>query len=195
MQLRRSNRAPLPALALAAALAATLAAALATTACSSTRPIGEQADDRLISSKVKAKLAGDPEINPFNIDVDTVEGVVTLTGRVDDAATRDEAVKHARETSGVRDVVDRIRVTTESKTIGAHVDDAAITTKVKAKLAGDALLNTFNIDVDTHAGVVTLSGRVATAAARAEAERLARETKGVEDVRNDLQVGDRTPGR
>ena len=188
MQLRGSIRVPI--LMLAALIALTAFAA-----CSTTRPIGEQADDRLIASTVKAKLVGDPEINPFNIDVDAVEGVVTLTGRVDDKATRTEAVKLARETDGVKDVVDRIRVTTESKTVGEHIDDMAITTKIKAQLAGDSLLNTFNIDVDTNDGVVTLSGRVATAAARDQAERIARETKGVEKVRNDLQVGDRTPSR
>jgi len=186
MQLRGSIRVPI--LMLAALIALTAFAA-----CSTTRPIGEQADDHLIASKVKAKFVGDPEINPFNIDVDSVEGVVTLTGRVDDGATRDEAVKLARETDGVRDVIDRIRVTTEQKTVGEHVDDVAITTKIKAKLAGDALLNTFNIDVDTNDGVVTLSGRVATAEARETAERIARETQGVKAVHNDLRVGDRTP--
>lgn len=189
MQFQRSIRTPL------LVLLVMITALVALGACSTTRPVGEQADDHLIASKVKAKLTGDPEINPFNLDVDAVEGVVTLSGRVDDAETRDEALKLARQTAGVKDVVDRIRVSKEHETIGQHIDDATITTKIKAKIAGDSFVNTFNIDVDTQNGVVTLSGRVATAEAREKAESLARETKGVKGVHNDLKVGDRTPSR
>jgi hyperosmotically inducible periplasmic protein len=185
MRFRRTIRVPV-------LMLSALVALTAFVACSTNRPIGEQADDHLIASKVKAKLAADPEINPFNIDVDSVEGRVTLTGRVDDSETRHEAVKLARETAGVRGVTDRIRVSKEHETIGEHVDDVTITTKIKAKLAGDSILNAFAIDVDTNDGVVTLSGRVATTAARETAERIARDTQGVKGVHNDLKVGDRT---
>lgn len=66
--------------------------------------------------------------------------------------------------------------------------DAAITAKVKAKLAADPEVNALRIDVDTAAGVVTLSGSAASEALRLEAEKLARGTEGVRDVRNVIQV-------
>jgi len=77
-------------------------------------------------------------------------------------------------------------------TPGRQVDDAAITAKVKAKMAADGDINPFNIDVDTNEGVVTLQGRVKKEEARTRAEQLARETSGVKRVINLVKVGDQT---
>jgi hyperosmotically inducible protein len=79
-----------------------------------------------------------------------------------------------------------------TRTAGTQVDDAAITAKVKAKLAADGDINPFNIDVDTNEGVVTLQGRVAKEEARTKAEQLARDTEGVRRVINLVKVGDRS---
>lgn len=83
---------------------------LALGACSSTRTPGTQVDDAAITAAVKAKLAADGDINPFNIDVDTNEGVVTLQGRVEKEAARSKAEELARETDGVRRVVNLVKV-------------------------------------------------------------------------------------
>jgi hyperosmotically inducible periplasmic protein len=69
------------------------------------------------------------------------------------------------------------------------VEDAALTARVKAKLAADPEVRAYTIDVDTLDQVVTLSGRVESATIRAEAEKLARGTSGVRGVRNNLLVG------
>ena len=79
-------------------------------ACRSTQPVGTQWDDNVITSKVKAKLAADPQVNPFNISVTTNEGIVTLTGRVKENQQRTEAEKLARDTDGVKGVQNLIRV-------------------------------------------------------------------------------------
>ncbi len=79
-----------------------------------------------------------------------------------------------------------------TRSAGTQIDDATITTKVKAKLAADGDINPFNIDVDTNEGVVTLQGRVAKEEARTKAEQLARETEGVKRVINLVKVGDKT---
>jgi hyperosmotically inducible protein len=79
-------------------------------ACSSTRTAGTQVDDAAITAEVKAKLATDGDINPFNIDVDTNEGVVTLQGRVEKEAARTKAEQLARETNGVRRVINLVKV-------------------------------------------------------------------------------------
>ena len=73
--------------------------------------------------------------------------------------------------------------------VGDKVDDAMITTAVKAKLTTDRLKNAVKVNVDTKDGVVTLKGTVSTEEQRVEAERLARDTKGVKDVvTTDLKV-------
>jgi hyperosmotically inducible protein len=67
-------------------------------------------DDADITARVKAKLIADPDIRSLQIDVDTVDGRVSLNGKVASAAQRDEAVKLAVHTAGVRQVVNLIQV-------------------------------------------------------------------------------------
>ena len=75
------------------------------------------------------------------------------------------------------------------KSAGRNIDDASITTAVKAKLAKDERLSTLTtIDVDTNEGVVYLNGAVTSEADRVRAAQLAREVKGVYGVTNNLTV-------
>ncbi len=165
------------------------AVALGMTACATNRPADEQLDDGVISSRVDAKLTSDPQINPFNIDVDVIDGVVTLRGEVTDPNAREEAEKLARDTRGVRRVVNNIQVD-GSRTGGERVSDAWIVTKIKSKLTADPELNPLNIDVDSRQGVVILSGKVKNEAHRRHAEELAKDTEGVKEVRNELTIRD-----
>ena len=79
-------------------------------ACSSTQSPGEQIDDAAIVTKIKAKLAADTNINPFNIDVDSNGGEVTLQGTVAKDSARSGAEQLARDTEGVRRVINLIKV-------------------------------------------------------------------------------------
>lgn len=161
---------------------------MGTVACSSTQTAGEELDEAAIGAKIKAKFAADPDINPFNIDVDSMnDGVVRLSGTVDDAATRTEAVRLARNTDGVRRVVNDIKV--GEHTMGEALDDAAITAKVKTAFGADPMVKALDIDVDTNEGVVHLSGTVSSQAEKDAAGRIAKGTKGVKKVENHLKVG------
>jgi hyperosmotically inducible protein len=83
---------------------------LATTGCSTNVSAGQQVDDATITASVKTKLAADTDVAAHNIDVDTVEGVVTLTGKVDTWDEAREAESIARSTDGVRQVVNNLTV-------------------------------------------------------------------------------------
>jgi hypothetical protein len=72
--------------------------------------------------------------------------------------------------------------------MGAVLDDAGITAKVKTALIAEPGLSGLAIDVDTSANIVSLHGSVASDAARANAERVARAVGGVKDVKNNLTV-------
>ena len=74
------------------------------------------------------------------------------------------------------------------RTAGENVDDATITTTVKARLAQDKAGTLTRVDVDTTNGVVALNGVVSTAQDRSRAEELARGVGGVKKVTNNLQV-------
>ena len=69
------------------------------------------------------------------------------------------------------------------------VDDAALTTKVKARLIATPDLGGIRIHVNSRDGQVTLSGTVATQENRLRAEQIAHDTDGVHAVTNELHVG------
>ena len=77
---------------------------------------------------------------------------------------------------------------TTGKTLGENIDDAGITTAVKAKLAGEKISTVTRIDVDTNRGVVALNGTVKTVEDKVRAEQIARQVKGVRDVVNNLRI-------
>ena len=70
----------------------------------------------------------------------------------------------------------------------AVMDDAGITAKVSAGLAQDPDLSAIKIDVDTRAGVVTLTGPVKTEQARERASQIAQAVPGVNSVVNNLTL-------
>ena len=71
---------------------------------------------------------------------------------------------------------------------GDYVDDSVITTKVKALLAEDDFLKSFQITVETYKGTVQLSGFVNSQQAVDKAGQIARSVKGVTSVKNSLIV-------
>ncbi len=135
---------------------------------------GSQAvDDSAITLKVKSKLAADSQTSAIKIGVDTKDAVVTLSGTVPTATEKDEADKIAKNTEGVKRVVNDITVNPDSLT------------KLKAKLVADGITGT-HIDVDN--GSVVLKGLVDDAKKKAKAEEIAKSTAGVKDVKNQLTV-------
>ena len=74
------------------------------------------------------------------------------------------------------------------ETVGAYVDDASVTTAVKAKFVENKIVDAGAIKVETLNGTVALSGFAKSNTEKAQAEYLARNTKGVREVRNNLAV-------
>lgn len=76
----------------------------------------------------------------------------------------------------------------ERKNLKRVASDSSITTKIKAKLLMDEGLKSFKVSVETHKGIVLLSGFVKTADQMALAEKIAVETEGVKSVKNRIEV-------
>ena len=74
------------------------------------------------------------------------------------------------------------------KSIRPATDDGGITSRVRTALLNDTQVAANDINVSAVNGVVTLSGRVRTAAERDRAVAVARQTTGVSDVRSELAV-------
>jgi osmotically-inducible protein OsmY len=82
----------------------------------------------------------------------------------------------------------RERAVTAGAKAEATLEDAAVTTAIKSKLLADQTVSGMKIDVDTRDGVVTLTGQVASAAAKEHAIAIAQLTEGVRRVEDRLTV-------
>ena len=167
---------------------AALAFAVMTVACGQT--------DTGISTSIKSKFAADDTVKASQIDVDTKDKIVTLTGTVDSEIAKNRAVDIARATKGVTRVTDNLIVRsttaaappTEPDAQHVALTDPSLTASVKGKLLANPDVAGLRIDVDTRDGIVTLTGTVSTPAEKAEALRIARETDGVKNVQDKLTV-------
>lgn len=93
--------------------------------------------DAGITTSVKSKLAADDTVKAYQVDVDTANGVVTLTGDVATIAQKEQAVRLARSTDGVSDVIDQLRVNPTAATSGIDTPDVdADTPDVDADVEG-----------------------------------------------------------
>jgi hyperosmotically inducible periplasmic protein len=162
--------------------------ALAGCASSMTTKSTRHADSG-ITSVIQESLEANDKVKAKHVDVQTREGTVYLTGVVDTEEARREAARLAWRTEGVRGVVNQLTV--GERTVGSWLDDVMISSKVKSKLMANSEIKSGDIDVSSSQGVVTLIGRVSSQAIKDEAERIARGTKGVTDVNNELTVGRR----
>jgi osmotically-inducible protein OsmY len=72
--------------------------------------VQESVTEAGVTAKIKAKMALDDSVKSRAIDVTTNGSTVTLSGRVGSAAEHDRAVRLARETEGVTQVVDHLKI-------------------------------------------------------------------------------------
>lgn len=78
--------------------------------------------------------------------------------------------------------------TDQRESVGEYIDDTVMTSRVKAALLNDPAVSGLSVNVETYKGTVQLSGFVKTAPERNRAVQLAREVKGVRQVKNDILI-------
>ena len=74
------------------------------------QPVGEYIDDSVITAKVKAAIAGDPDVSVLEVSVETYDGLVQLSGFVSNQAQANRAIEIARGVSGVKGVRNDMRI-------------------------------------------------------------------------------------
>ena len=82
----------------------------AATAANVATKVEQSVAESAITTKIKSKMVLDDLVKARTIGVSTTGSVVTLTGTVASAAERDRAVRLAKETNGVTDVVDKLQI-------------------------------------------------------------------------------------
>ena len=83
---------------------------VADSTASASAKVATAADDTAITAKVKAALIAEPGLKSTDINVDTKEATVTLSGTVASNELRDKAKQIASSTNGVKNVVDNLVV-------------------------------------------------------------------------------------
>lgn len=137
--------------------------------------IKEKASDLWITIKIKAALINDKRIKSRYMDIDTVDGVVTLSGAVKSQEERELALNTVTSIKGANEIRDALLIYEKLGEPCAHTrysdqaNDALITTKIKIILTASQIesLKTLEVtNVDTCNGVAIVIGK-----ARSEREK------------------------
>lgn len=180
-----------------------------------TAQVGAMKDGWLVM-KVHSEFVNEDLLGGSNIDVDVKNGVVTLQGTVTSEVARARALEVARKNDGVKGVVDQLRIApptsnkaeraadkaedtmdkagdktaSAAKKTGRAIDDGWIKSKIYTQYLADwnTVLDDSDIDIDVSNNMVTLSGTVKSAQAKAKAVSIAKGTDGVKSVKDKLRV-------
>jgi len=178
-------------------LATTIAATLFSGAAFAEDTLEQNLAEANKEGRIWSALALNPHVNAYQIDIDVEGETATLTGTVEEPAERNLAVRLATDVSGVKSVINNIKVDRNyraparkagERDYAMSSNDATITARVKSKLMWNTATDGLEIDVDTNNGRVSLKGTADTDAAKATAARLAANTSGVRSVDNQLMV-------
>jgi osmotically-inducible protein OsmY len=145
----------------------------------------DTASDIWITSATKMRLLADSQTPALDINVDTVNGVVTLFGIVSSKKAKAAAEADARKVSGVKRVRNELQVVASSNQAAVKVRDEELEGAVKKAFDTPELKD---INVNVKNGVVRLTGTVPTGVRGLEAAVVARSVPGVSSVQDDLKV-------
>jgi hyperosmotically inducible protein len=150
------------------------------------RNSGRMMDDATITTRINSEMIKDHVVKARQIDVDTIDGHVTLTGVVKTRQETTRAVKIARSVAGVKSVKNNLQV--GEKSWNEALNDKWLGSKIKSKLIAEPEIRSLNIDVDVEKGIVTLTGVVGARHQKKRAIEIAKTTEGTIRVVNNLKV-------
>ncbi|MEO8904830.1 MAG: BON domain-containing protein [Polyangiaceae bacterium] len=170
----------------------TLLAALGTNAChgspaapNTPAPAPAAAPSELVNTEVKQAVSGelykDKHIDPTRMKVTATNGIVELTGQVDNALSKERATQIAEAVRGVRTVSNRMVVEPLSR------PDRDMQRDVQNALSYNAATAKMPIHVSVAGGVATLTGSVRSWQERQLAERIAEGVRGIRSAQNELK--------
>jgi len=168
--------------------------------------IGDSTSQEITSARQESQIWTTYSLSPYlranDLKVSVNAGTATLTGTVEEDVDKELAKQIALGVSGIKSVDNQIMVaadyvsparTSRERSFGEVVDDATITATVKSKLLWSKNTEGLEMDVDTRMGKVTLNGSAENGAAKELAGRMARNTRGVVAVDNQLVVDESKP--
>jgi len=143
---------------------------------------GAEIDDWDITVAVENDLLWDKQVSADLIDVSTADGVVTLSGTVSNLLAKEQAEDIALSIRGVVSVVNNIKVRPVER------NDSIIEEDIKNAYLYDPATESFEIDVSSVNGIITLTGKVQSFQEKMLAEEVAKGIKGVRGVDNRIEI-------
>jgi hyperosmotically inducible periplasmic protein len=158
--------------------------------------VKDSTQDATTTSSVKTALLLSKHVSPYEIKVETTQGVVTLEGQVPSEQIKAVAGAIVQDTSGVKELHNNLVINpstarnSETEGLGERVADLEIKTMVSEGLSQNETLADQHIGTDVSKRTVTLSGTVQTAAQKYSAEQTAWQVSGVQGVTDNLTAAD-----
>ena len=148
--------------------------------------------DGWLATKVKSVLLFHRNVKCKGTAVSVDNGIATLRGEASSMAQKELTAEYAKDIKGIKEVKNEMTVAAAPapvvETIIEAIDDASITAQVKFALMSHLSTNAVKTEVETVAGVVTLSGFARNAAEKSLVTKLASDINGVSKVINNMTI-------
>jgi hyperosmotically inducible protein len=152
-----------------------------------------QVKDGWLTAKTKIILMTTADLRTSSLNVDTVDGVVTLHGKVPTAAQRDRAEQLAKDVDGVKAVKNLLQVVPVAQEDAVDANDEALKDQVERALKANQAVAKSGIHVSSvNKGVVLISGKTDNIVTHLQAIEAAYMVKGVRRVSTDVKVEERS---
>jgi len=148
---------------------------------------GADTKDVWITTKAKIAVLTADDVKASGINVDTVDGVVTIHGKVPNETSKQNAATAVRKLDGVKDVKNLLQVVPDSAKESVEVADDAVKDKVQAALKTDKTVDGVQV-ASVNKGVVLLSGKADAVDKELKAIELAWKVPGVRQVRSEIKT-------
>jgi hyperosmotically inducible protein len=150
-------------------------------------PAWADVNDVWLTTKAKTVLLTTDGVNVAGANVDTVDGAVTLHGKVKTDAEKQRAALAVRSVDGVKRVHNLLQVVPDAFKSAVKASDAAIKDGVETALKSDKSVEGVTV-ASVNNGVVLLSGKASTLAERLRAIELGWNVAGVSRVASEIET-------
>lgn len=138
--------------------------------------------DRSIGLAVETELLSSEAVDAHRIDAQARDGIVTLSGKVDNLLAQRRAAKVAQQVKGVRSVINQIIVLASGRA------DSAIEEDIRRAWASEEATESIELEASVDGGKAKISGQVDSRAERILAGQIAAGVRGVVDIENSIGV-------
>jgi osmotically-inducible protein OsmY len=168
----------------------TVTAALLLGLCLGSWPtLAADASDVSITIKAKIALMTTDGVNAADLNIDTVDGAVTVHGKVPSEREKSKAEQVVSKVEGVKRVKNLLQIVPASRREVVQRADSEVKEAVQAALSANARVKDSGIAVaSVNKGVVLLAGKTSSLESHLEAVQIANGVKGVRRVSSDVQV-------